>query len=194
MDTEKYFKIGTIVNTHGIRGELKVKAITDFAEDRFAKGQVLYRNDNGQSHQEKIAKSRVHKGMWLLTFEGVDNINQVEIFKGQDLYVDSADRDELPEGEYYYNEIIGCQVVDLAGAVVGEVKEIMTTGANDVWIIKRPSGQEGLIPVIADVVKEVNVADKVITIDVLEGLLDDENWCTKFVPRHVCTNAPIDYR
>lgn len=194
METKNYFKIGTIVNTHGIRGELKIKAITDFADDRFQKGQAIYRLDKGQYVKEMIAKARVHKGMWLVTFEGVDNINQVEIFKGQDVFVDEEDRDDLDDGEYYYNEIIGCTVVDLDGQTLGEIKEIMTTGANDVWIMKRPKGKDGLIPMIDDVVKEVNVADKVITIDVLEGLLDDEDWCFKPFSRYVCTNASVNYR
>ncbi|GAP00101.1 ribosome maturation factor RimM [Fructobacillus ficulneus] len=175
METEKYYKIGTIVNTHGIRGELKIKAITDFAEDRFAKGQVIYRLDNGQYRKETIAKARIHKGMWLLTFVGVDNINQVEIFKGQDVFVDEADRDELPEGEYYYNEIIGATVVDLTDRTIGTIKDIMETGANDVWIIKRPSGKDVLIPVIDDVIKEVDVDEQVVRIDLLEGLIDDED-------------------
>ena len=164
--------IGTIVNTHGIRGELKVKAITDFADERFAKGATVYRLVDGAYLPEKIEKARVHKGMWLLTFAGVTNINEVEAYKGQELYVSEADREDLDDGEYYYSDIIGCTVQDEEGQVVGTVKEIMETGANDVWIVKRPKGADALIPVIADVVKDVNVEGKTIVIDVLEGLLD----------------------
>ncbi|MBS9338451.1 ribosome maturation factor RimM [Fructobacillus sp. M2-14] len=172
MDKTNYFKIGTIVNTHGIRGELKVKAITDFAEERFAKGAVIYRKDNSGYIKENMEKARMHKGMWLITFAGVTNINDVEPFKGQDLFVSEEDRDDLEDGEYYYSEIIGCEVQDEEGEVIGTVKEIMETGANDVWIVKRASGKDALIPVIPDVVKDVNVEKQTIVIDVLEGLLD----------------------
>ncbi|MDD9138384.1 ribosome maturation factor RimM [Fructobacillus sp. CRL 2054] len=172
MESTNYFKIGSIVNTHGIRGELKVKAITDFAEERFAKGATVYRLSNNQYIAETVEKARVHKGMWLITFKGITNINEVEAYKGEDLYVAEADRDDLDDGEYYYSDIIDCTVQDEDGQVIGAVKEIMETGANDVWIVKRPKGADALIPVIADVVKDVNIDDKVITIDVLEGLLD----------------------
>ncbi|MGO2916834.1 MAG: ribosome maturation factor RimM, partial [Leuconostoc falkenbergense] len=74
--------------------------------------------------------------------------------------------------EYYYDEIIDSEVVDLSGNHIGIVKEIMTTGANDVWIVKREGQSDALIPLIDDVVKEINADDKLITIDVLEGLLD----------------------
>lgn len=172
MENTNYYKIGTIVNTHGIRGELKVKAITDFAEERFSKGAVVFRKDSNGYVAETMEKARMHKGMWLLTFAGVTNINDVEAFKGQDLYVSEDDRKELEDGEYYYSEIIGCEVQDEAGEVIGSVKEIMETGANDVWIVKRVSGKDALIPVIPDVVKEVDVDNQKIVIDVLEGLLD----------------------
>ncbi|MBS9334513.1 ribosome maturation factor RimM [Fructobacillus sp. M1-13] len=172
METVNFFKIGTIVNTHGIKGELKVKAITDFADERFAKGATVYRLVDGDYLKETVEKARLHKGMWLVTFAGVTNINEVEAYKGQELYVAEEDRNDLDDGEYYYSDIIGCTVQDVDGKIIGTVKEIMETGANDVWIVKRQQGADALIPVILDVVKEVNVADQMITIDVLEGLLD----------------------
>lgn len=160
------------MNTHGIRGELKVKAITDFADERFAKGATVYRLADGKYHPETVEKARVHKGMWLITFKGVTNINEVEAYKGEELFVAENDRESLSDGEYYYSDIIDCTVLDESGQIIGTVKEIMETGANDVWIVKRPKGPDALIPVIADVVKDVNVVDQTITIDVLEGLLD----------------------
>ena len=86
-------------------------------------------------------------------------------------YVNRGYKLDIPD-EYYYDEIIDSEVVDLSGNHIGIVKEIMTTGANDVWIVKREGQSDALIPLIDDVVKEINVDDKLITIDVLEGLLD----------------------
>ncbi|CAK8054193.1 ribosome maturation factor RimM [Eupransor demetentiae] len=172
MNKETLYKVGQIVNTHGIRGEVKVAAITDFAAERFAPGAQLQIKTETGYQEEVVASSRQHKGMWLVKFEGLDNINDVEHFKGDDLYVDGQERSDLADGEYYYDEIIGCEVLDENQQVLGEITSVMPTGANDVWVMRQPNGKEGLIPVIDDVVKNVDVANKKITIEVLEGLFD----------------------
>ncbi|MGX7051845.1 ribosome maturation factor RimM [Leuconostoc palmae] len=172
MTKENYFKVGTIVNTHGIRGEVKIMAITDFAEDRFKKGKELQIETKQGFVPVKVQSSRLHKNMWLVLFEGVTNINDIEKYKTDDVYVYGEQREALNDGEYYYDEIIDSRVVDLAQNEIGVVSEIMTTGANDVWIVKRPNQSDALIPMIDDVVKNVDVDHKVITIDALEGLLD----------------------
>lgn len=172
MTKENYFKVGTIVNTHGIRGEVKIMAITDFAEDRFKKGKELQIETKQGFVSVKVQSSRLHKNMWLVLFEGVTNINDIEKYKTDDVYVYGEQRETLNDGEYYYDEIIDSRVVDLAQNEIGVVSEIMTTGANDVWIVKRPNQSDALIPMIDDVVKNVDVDHKVITIDALEGLLD----------------------
>ncbi len=78
---------------------------------------------------------------------------------------------ELAEGEYYYHEVIGCKVVTENGEELGTITEILSPGANDVWVIKRPKGQDLLIPYIDDIVLQVNVEQKQVTIHVMEGLL-----------------------
>lgn len=171
-NTDNFFKVGTIVNTHGIRGEVKIMAITDFAEERFQKGASLFIETKQGRVPVTVKSSRLHKNAWLVLFDGVSNINEIEKYKGDDVYVEGNSRPELGDDEYYYDEIIDSEVVDLSGNHIGIVKEIMTTGANDVWIVKREGQSDALIPLIDDVVKEINVDDKLITIDVLEGLLD----------------------
>ena len=172
MTKENYFKVGTIVNTHGIRGEVKILAITDFAAERFKKGAALQIETKQGFVPVKVQSSRLHKNMWLVLFEGVNNINDIEKYKTDDVYVYGESRDTLGDDEYYYDEIIDSRVFDLEGHDIGVVSEIMTTGANDVWIVKRPGQSDALIPMIDDVVKTVDVANKRITIDALEGLLD----------------------
>ncbi|CAM3080215.1 ribosome maturation factor RimM [Leuconostoc rapi] len=171
-NTENYFKVGTIVNTHGIRGEVKIMAITDFAADRFKKGAELQIDTKQGFVPVKVQSSRLHKNMWLVLFEGVTNINEIEKYKTHDIYVYGEARQELDDDEYYYDEIIDSRVVDLDGNDIGVVSEIMATGANDVWTVKRVGQPDALIPMIDDVVKEVDIAHKLITIDALEGLLD----------------------
>ncbi|MBA5812973.1 ribosome maturation factor RimM [Leuconostoc lactis] len=172
MTKENYFKVGTIVNTHGIRGEVKILAITDFADERFKKGAELQVETKDGFVPFKVKSSRLHKNMWLVLFEGVNNINDIEKYKTHDVYVYGDARETLGDDEYYYDEIIDSRVFDLDGNDIGVVSEVMTTGANDVWVVQRPGQKDALIPMIDDVVKNVDVDNKRITIDALEGLLD----------------------
>lgn len=166
------FKVGKIINTHGIRGEVKVKRITDF-DDRFEVGATLYLE---QENQEVIALEiiahRMHKGFDLIRFKGYDNINEVEKFKGCLLKITEAQQTTLPAGEFYYHEIIGCEVYLTGGELLGKITEILAPGANDVWVVKRKQGKDVLIPYIPQVVIEVDVKHKKVVIDPLEGLIE----------------------
>ncbi|MCP3739070.1 ribosome maturation factor RimM [Rossellomorea sp. BNER] len=170
---EKWFNVGKIVNTHGVRGEVRVISRTDFPEERYELGNTLYLFSSLQEEPlPLVVKShRRHKNFDLLTFESYDNISQVESFKGSLLKVPEEQLSELEEGEFYFHEIIECQVITVDGQEIGVVKEILSTGANDVWVVKDNTNKEHLIPFIDDVVKEVNIDDKQIIIDPMEGLL-----------------------
>src|SRR5690606_9691043 len=114
-----------------------------------------------------------HKQFDLLSFENHPTINDVERYKGGMLKVKETDLQELEEGEYYYHEIIGCEVFTDSGQLIGRVKEILSPGANDVWVIRSEDGKkEMLIPYIDDVVLEVNTTEKKIRIHIIEGLLE----------------------
>lgn len=165
------FNVGKIVNTHGIRGEVKVKRITDF-EERFQIGATLYVVDGDKITEVEVASHRVHKGFDLLKFKGYEDINAVEPFKGTYLKITEDQLMELPEGEYYYHEIIGCKVKTVQGDDLGTITEILAPGANDVWVVKNQDGKEYLIPYIDDVVKHVDVERQEVMIDPIEGLLD----------------------
>ena len=170
---EKWFNVGTIVNTHGIKGELRVISKTDFADERYKKGNslFLFMSDKDEPIELIVQSHRVHKNFDLLTFEGFDDVNQVEKFKGGKLKVSENQLGSLAKDEYYFHEIIGCLVVTEQGEEIGVVKEILTPGANDVWVVKGKGGKEHLIPYIEDVVKEIDVQAKSIVITPLEGLL-----------------------
>ena len=126
---------------------------------------------NGEYVDVTVATHRVHKGADLLKFKHLNSINDVEKYKGCALLVSADDLEELDENEFYYFEIIGCQVVTTDGETIGEISEILETGANDVWVVKRPGQKDALIPYIEDVVKAVDIETKQVTIQVLEGLL-----------------------
>ncbi|TRM12379.1 ribosome maturation factor RimM [Lentibacillus cibarius] len=166
------FNAGRIVNTHGVKGEVKVQRITDF-DDRFAIGnRLMLEKEHGQIEELEIDGHRIHKGFDLIHFKGYDNINDVEQWKGHYLKITEDQLTELDEGEFYYHEIIGCSVYLTNGDKLGNIKEILAPGANDVWVVQREKGKDVLIPYIADVVKEVDVSAQKVVIEPMEGLLD----------------------
>lgn len=171
----EWFNVGRIVNTHGVRGEVRILSTTDFEEERFVVGNRLaaFKKNDKKPTWVTIQSVRRHKNFILLTFEGMNNINLVEPFKEGMLKVtkDQMEEDLLEENEYFYHDIIGCSVVTEEGETIGEVKDILQTGANDVWVVKGVKGKEQYIPYIEDVVKDINIDEKIITIHVMEGLL-----------------------
>ncbi|CAM5294418.1 Ribosome maturation factor RimM OS=Lysinibacillus sphaericus OX=1421 GN=rimM PE=3 SV=1 [Lysinibacillus sphaericus] len=162
------------MNTHKIRGEARILSTTDFEEERFAVGNKLaaFKKDDKKPTWVTIQSVRRHKNFILLTFEGMDNINFVEPFKEGMLKItkDQMTDDLLQENEFFFHEIIGCTVVSEEGATIGEVKDILQTGANDVWVVKGAK-KEHYIPYIEDIVKNIDVEEKKIVIHVMEGLL-----------------------
>ncbi|WP_066193946.1 MULTISPECIES: ribosome maturation factor RimM [Gracilibacillus] len=167
----EYVRVGKIINTHGIKGEVKVLRITDF-EERFEQGNVLWIQTEGQDTMQQVTIDghRNHKNFDLLHFKGWDNINDVERLKNALLVIDKAQLGDLAENEFYYHEIIGCKVHTTDEVYIGKVTEILSPGANDVWVVSG-QGKQHLIPYIEEVVKQVNVEEQEIIIEPMEGLL-----------------------
>ncbi|MBP2256175.1 ribosome maturation factor RimM [Virgibacillus alimentarius] len=166
------FSVGKIINTHGIQGEVKVKRISDF-DERFNVGETLYAVEENENPIPLVIDGhRNHKGFELMHFKGYDSINDVAPFKGMYLKITEKQLTELEEGEYYYHEIIGNTVFTDTGEKIGEISEILSPGANDVWVVKQEIGKDILIPYIDDVVIEVDVPAKKVIIKPMEGLFD----------------------
>ncbi|WP_054957803.1 ribosome maturation factor RimM [Paenibacillus dakarensis] len=173
--SDKLFTVGKIVNTHGIRGEIKVMPHTDFAEERFASKSKLYivPAKGGQPVPVTVDKSRFHKNMYIIKLNEINGINDAEAYKNSLLKISGDLQEELPENEYYFHEIIGCRVItdDEPAEELGVISEILTPGANDVWVVKTPKGKEILLPSIPDVVLDVDKAAKLVRVHLMEGLL-----------------------
>lgn len=166
-------KVGKIVNTHSLKGEVKVISSTDFEEERFKKGSKLLITRGNQLIREVVVQSyRNHKNFLLVKFEGIDSVEEAEKLKNLQIKIDSDEVGELEENEFYFHEIIGCQVFDENDRNLGEIIDILTPGANDVWVIKGEEGKEILIPYIEDVVKQIDITNKKVNIEVIEGLID----------------------
>lgn len=169
----EWYNVGKIVNTHGIRGEVRVMATTDFPDERFAVGSELaiFMPKSKTPVMVKVESHRKHKNFNLLTFEGYPNINDVEKFRDGIVKVSERDLTELEENEFYYHEIIGCRVITETGEEIGAVTEIIETGANDVWTVTPKEGKPHYIPYIEQVVKEIDVDEKLVKIELMDGLL-----------------------
>lgn len=167
-----YYNVGKLVNTHGLKGEVRLISITDFANERYQKGQTLALLKDGQWLKDiVVASHRKHKNFDIVTFENHPSINDVEKYKGCMLAIDEQYLTNLEEDTYYYHEVIGLEVF-VGDVFVGKVKEILELGSNDVWVVQRQKQKDALIPFINDVVLTVDIANKRVQIADIEGLLD----------------------
>ena len=169
----EWYNVGKIVNTHGIRGEVRVISSTDFPEERYAIGNKLslFQEEKKTPLVLTVATHRQHKNFDLLTCEGFLTIEMVEAFRGGILKISENQLTNLEGNEFYFHEIMGCTVYDLEGQEIGVVTDILQTGANDVWTVTPAKGKEHYIPYIEEVVKEIDIDEKKIIIDPLDGLL-----------------------
>lgn len=171
-----YLNVGKIVNTHGIKGEVRVQSITEQPEERYQVGSKLVIEINKNEQLPVTVKShRVHKSFDLLMFEEFSSINEVERFKNKMLQIDEKLLPELEDGVYYESEIINAKVFDEEENEIGFLKEILFMPANDVWVVKRPDKKDLLLPFIESVILKVDTQNKKIVVRILEGLDSNED-------------------
>jgi 16S rRNA processing protein RimM len=149
-----YLITGRLRRPHGVKGEIQMEVLTDFP-DRMHAGRMVYLGPEYQPLQ--ITHLRTQDRFLLVSFEGVTNPEQARAFVNRYVYVRSDLLPDLPEGEYYHHQLIGLQVEDQEGNLLGSLVEILVTSANDVYVVKSPDGAEILIPAIASAVLEVDL-------------------------------------
>ncbi|AXF55412.1 ribosome maturation factor RimM [Salicibibacter kimchii] len=173
VSATNYYGVGKIVNTHGTAGEVRVIATTDFPEKRFAEGSELRAvKATGDTEMLEVRGHRKHKHFDLLLFQGYETREDAERLKNAALEVHASMRADLPEDEFYYSEIIGVDVYTEDGEHLGKVKEILSPGANDVWVVEG-NGKEILLPYTEEVVRVIDVENRRVTVHLLEGLVDE---------------------
>lgn len=170
MSKEDMLRVGVFSNTHGIRGEIKVFPTTDDPK-RFEELKSVYFDTREGLKKYTIAQVRYFKQMVILRFKEIQNINDIEKYKGCDLLISREDAVPLEEDEYFICDIIGAEVVTEEGEVFGTLKEVMTTGANDVYVVMTENHKEVLLPVIPDCVKEIDIENKRVVVHIMEGLM-----------------------
>lgn len=166
---EDFLKVGTITTTHGVRGEVKVYPTTDDPERFLDLKRVLV--DTGKEMVPLTIKGvKFFKNLVILKFSEIDNINDVINYKGMDLLIPRDEGVELDEDEYYIADLIGMEVYLEDGTLYGTLKDVMETGANDVYIVKKESGGEILLPAIHECILDVNPEEGKMTVHLMKGL------------------------
>lgn len=167
----EFLVVGKLGKPHGIHGEMVMYVYTDFPE-RLQEGVTVL---VGPQHQRlQITKCRPHSRGLLLSFFGFQTREDVAELRNLLVYVRTAERPKLAEGEYYQHQFLGLQVIDEAGKPLGTIERILETGANDVYLVRDESGDELLIPAIGSVVLDIDLEHDQLRVHLLPGLLPDE--------------------
>jgi 16S rRNA processing protein RimM len=162
-----YLAVGFLRRAHGVRGEIIMDLHTDFPE-RLRSGRKLFLGEERKAMT--LAGARPHAKGMLVQFKGIETPEDAGQLRNQWVYVRAADVPSLPEGKLYQHELLGFGVEDEHGNHLGELVEIIETGANDVYVIKGESGKELLLPAIPSVILETDVARRLLRVHLLEGL------------------------
>lgn len=157
---DKQVNIGTIVAPHGVRGDIRILPQTDYPEQFLDLDYLLLADGRKLS----VTAARFHKRMVLVKCEEINSMNDAELLRGQEVFVNLEDLPPLDEGEYYVADLIGCVVVDEEGTSIGELKDVISTGSNDVYVIKAENGKDILLPALKKHVFEINVTERKIVV------------------------------
>ena len=167
---EDLLQVGIITSTHGVRGEVKVYPTTDDPR-RFRRLKEVVLDTGREKLNLEIEGVKFFKQFVILKFKGLDNINDIEKYRQKSLYVTRKNAVRLQRDEYFIADLIGLKVQDEDGTELGTVKDVIETGANDVYIVDRVDGEEVLLPAIHDCVLDVDVEKNTMTVHLMKGLV-----------------------
>ncbi len=170
---EDLLQIGVISNTHGVRGEVKVFPTTDDPK-RFKKLKQVIMDTGKEQLKLEITEVKFLKNLVILKFKGIDNINDVEKYKGNGLFVTRENAVKCEKDEYFIADLIGVKAVTKDGEEIGEIIDVLQTGANDVYIVERPGRKDLLLPAIKECILNVDMKERIMQVFIMPGL-DDED-------------------
>lgn len=169
---EELFQIGIISSTHGVRGEVKVYPTTDDVK-RFKRLKDVLLDTGKEKINLEIESVKFFKQMVILKFKGIDTLNDVEQYRQKSLYVTRANAVRLSKDEYFIADLIGLQVFDEENNELGTLSDVLSTGANDVYVIELRDGRELLLPAIKQCILNVDINENKMQVHVLDGLLEE---------------------
>jgi 16S rRNA processing protein RimM len=162
----EFLAVGRVLRPHGVRGDLLLDSLTDFPE-HLAEVDTVYLGDEAVPHP--LVSARVHRSQVILRLSDCADRDCADQYRGQLVQIKAAAAAPLPPGRYYHHQLIGCRVVSDEGEVLGELVDILETGANDVYVVSTPDG-ELLLPAIKSVILSIDVEAKQVTAHLMEGL------------------------
>lgn len=162
--------VGIVTGVHGLRGEVSVQNRSD-NPDRWTPGGTVFREDGSAL---AIAASRRHGRRLLVSFDGVSDRSSAEALRGTVLVVPESWLPDLAEGEYWAHQLEGCEVRTVSGRILGSIREVIPNPANDLWVAVDDAGRETLVPALADLLIDVDVAARTILVDDVPGLTAPE--------------------
>jgi len=163
-----FLVVGKLRRPHGVRGEILLEVFTDFPERLQPGVTVLV----GEKHQpQRIRSRRIHNKGLLVSFDGYTTPETVGALRNALVYVTAADRPPLPKGEYYHHQLLGLRVLTDEGQELGRIIEILTTGANDIYVVRGESGAEILLPAVDEVILEIDLEKGLLHAHLLPGLI-----------------------
>ena len=168
---EDTLRVGVISSTHGVRGEVKVYPTTDDV-NRFKKLKTVILDTGREQMTLSIENVKFFKNMVILKFKEFNNINEIEKYKGKDLLIRRDQAVKLAPNEHFITDLIGLKVVTDEGKEFGTLTDVLQTGANDVYVIESLEGKEYLFPAIPQCILDVNLESQMVTVHILDGLLD----------------------
>lgn len=164
------YRIGKIVNTHALKGEVKIYSYTDYPE-RFEELEYFYLGDKDDKKWE-MDNVRYQGQMIIGKIKGIETIEQAEALKDTVIYIDKANLRELDEGEYMIRDLIGLDVYKEDGSLVGKLKDVLQYSANDVYVVKGEEGQEYMIPAINEFVPTIDMQERKMIVKPIKGMID----------------------
>lgn len=167
----EWIKIGVLIKPFGIKGEMRVYSMTDFPQERFKKGKTVYLKTEKGHEPFKVASFRIHKDEPLVSFEGYQDINLIEKYAKAEIEIRKEDLHRLKEGEYYFFELKGLEVIDQKANCIGTVLQVEEGAANNNLRVITTDKKEVLIPYVPAFIKKVDLEAKRIIVNVIEGLL-----------------------
>ena len=167
----EYFEIGQISNTHGLKGEMKVRPFTEKNED-YAKLENILVDFNGTLKEYTVESVRYQKDVVLMKLKGVDDIEEAEKLKGHYIKIPRDSAKKINEDEYFIADLLGCEVYQ-DETLLGVLDDVFTAGGSDVYVVKRKSKQDLLLPAISSVIKKVDVVNQEVFVEVPRGLEDE---------------------
>ncbi len=170
---QEYLQVGKIINTHGVRGEVKVIPLTDDPQ-RFRQLKWVYTGDDNSKEIFNIESIKFFKNTVIVKFNNISGMDEAEKLKGLYMYVDRQNAVKLPKDAYFICDLIGMEVFDENRGKLGILKDIIQTGSNDVYIVRSENNGEILVPALKSVVKEISIEDKRVVVSLPEGLVEDE--------------------